>query len=275
MNTFAQRRFVNVTLAVLVAGLLVLFNTLYEMSLRDAAFLNGWLLFAGMVFLALFNARKKLPFQPLMAASTWLQIHVYLGLICALLFLLHSDFRLPNGLFEILLWATTVALFVTGTLGLVISRRLPLRLRSSGGERMLFERIPSFRAQLANEAEALAYNSLDETGNTAVANFYWTVLAPYLRKPRNLLAHLAGSRKHARRLENQIRELQRYENTKGRALLTKLGEITAAKDNLDHQYALQLTMKLWLFFHLPLSYSVLVLSVVHVGLAYAFGSAAP
>ncbi len=274
MNSFAQRRFVNVTLAFLVGGLLILFNTLYEMSLRDAAFLNGWLLFAGMVFLTLFNARKKLPFLPLMAASTWLQIHVYLGLTCALLFLLHCDFRLPNGIFEILLWGTTVALFVTGIIGLVISRRLPLRLRS-GGERILFERIPSFRAQLADEAEALAYASLDETGNTAVANFYWTVLAPYLRKPRNLLAHLAGSRKPARRLENQIRELQRYENTKGRDLLTKLGEITAAKDNLDHQYALQLTLKLWLFFHLPLSYSVLVLSITHVGLAYAFGSAAP
>ena len=274
MNSFAQRRFVNVTLAFLIGGLLVLFNTLYEMSLRDAAFLNGWLLLAGMVFLTLFNARKKLPFLPLMAASTWLQVHVYLGLICALLFLLHCDFRLPNGQFEILLWSTTVGLFVTGLIGLVISRRLPLRLRA-GGERILFERIPSFRAQLANEAEALAYNSLDETDNTAVANFYWTVLAPYLRKPRNLLAHLAGSRKHARRLENQIRELQRYETTKGRAALTRLGEITAAKNNLDHQYALQLTLKLWLFFHLPLSYSVLVLSLTHVGLAYAFGSAAP
>lgn len=274
MSSFAQRRFVNLTLAFLFGGLLVLFNTLYEMSLRDAAFLNGWLLFAGMVFLTLFNARKKLPFLPLMAASTWLQVHVYLGLICALLFFLHCDFRLPNGQFEILLWSATVALFVTGLIGLVISRRLPLRLRA-GGERILFERIPSFRAQLANEAETLAYNSLDETDNTAVANFYWTVLAPYLRKPRNLLAHLAGSRKHARRLENQIRELQRYENTQGRAALTRLGEITVAKDNLDHQYALQLTLKLWLFFHLPLSYSVLVLSVTHVGLAYAFGSAAP
>ena len=135
MNSFANRRFLNVTLAFAVGGLLVLFNTLYEMSLRDAAFLNGWLLFAGMVFLTLFNARKKLPFMPLMAASTWLQIHVYLGLICALLFLLHSDFRLPNGTFEILLWATTVGLFVTGMIGLVISRRLPLRLRS-GGERI-------------------------------------------------------------------------------------------------------------------------------------------
>ena len=157
MSSFAQRRFVNLTLAFLVGALLVLFNTLYEMSLRDAAFLNGWLLFAGMVFLTLFNARKKLPFLPLMAASTWLQVHVYLGLICALLFFLHCDFRLPNGQFEILLWSATVALFVTGLIGLVISRRLPLRLRA-GGERILFERIPSFRAQLANEAETYSFS---------------------------------------------------------------------------------------------------------------------
>ena len=273
MSSFAQRRVVNVTLALTVGGLLALFDGLYEMSLRDAAFLNGWVLFGAMVFLALFNVRKKLPFIPLLSGSTWLQIHVYLGLICVLLFLLHTSFRLPNGIFEILLWVTCVLLFVTGIFGLIISRRLPPRLRA--GERILFERIPGFRAQLSNEAEALAFNSLDETGNTAVANFYWTVLAPYLRKPRNFLAHLLGSRKHARRLENQFRELQRYENPKGREVLTQLSEIVTAKNNLDHQYALQLTLRLWLFFHLPLSYSVLVMSLVHVMLAYAFGSAAP
>ena len=77
MSSFAQRRVVNVTLALTVGGFLALFDGLYEMSLRDAAFLNGWILFAAMVFLALFNVRKKLPFIPLLSASTWLQVHVY------------------------------------------------------------------------------------------------------------------------------------------------------------------------------------------------------
>ena len=274
MSSFAQRRVTSIGVAFAAGGLLVLVNTLYDMSLRDAAFLNGWLLFGGMVFLTLFNARKKLPFLPLMSSALWLQIHVYLGFICAALFLLHTSFRLPNGLFETLLWIATVMLFVTGILGLILSRRLPPRLRA-GGERIIFERIPGFRAQLANEAEALSFNSLDDTGNTAVANFYWTILAPYLRKPRNFLGHLFGSRKHFRRLENQFRELKRYEDAKGREVLTRLAEISTAKDNLDHQYALQLTLKLWLFFHLPVAYSVLVMSLVHTFLAYAFGSAAP
>ena len=43
------------------------------------AMYTGWLLLALVLGLTFFNARKKLPFLPLLSASTWLQAHIYLG----------------------------------------------------------------------------------------------------------------------------------------------------------------------------------------------------
>ena len=59
MTTFGQRRLRNLTLTGMLAGLILAIELLYDMSLRDAAFLNGWALFAGMVLLAIFNLRKS------------------------------------------------------------------------------------------------------------------------------------------------------------------------------------------------------------------------
>lgn len=56
------------------------FGSLFpDLSLRDASFLSGWLLSAGVGLLAIYNLRKKFPFLPLIDASGWLQVHLLLG----------------------------------------------------------------------------------------------------------------------------------------------------------------------------------------------------
>ena len=43
-----------------------------------------------------------------------------------------------------------------------------------------------------------------------------------------------------------------------------------AKDDLDYQYAMQATLKYWLFLHVPLTYSLLVFILSHMVLVFAF-----
>ena len=152
MISFAQRRLRNICLTALAAATVILFDHLYEISLRDSAFFDGWILFSGMVFLGLLNIRKKIPVLPLVPASAWLQAHIHVGFLCALVFLLHSKFRLPDGAFETGLWVGFVALVASGVAGLLLSRELPQRI-SGSGERIIFERLPFFRAQLAEKAQ--------------------------------------------------------------------------------------------------------------------------
>lgn len=274
MTPFAQRRLRNISLAWLAGGLIVLTDHLYRISLRDPAFFNGWILFGGMVFLTLLNLRKKVPVPPLLSAAAWLQIHVYGGVLCVVLFLVHSSFRLPNGLFETALWAGFVGLFVSGVIGLLLTRVLPPKIGGSG-ERLIFERLPAFRARLADQVQDLVIQSVTVSGSSAIADFYAARLASYFRKPRNVLSHLVQRDTALRRLRSQVAELKHYQDARGQEILAEIDEHIETKNHLDCQYSLQLALRAWLFIHIPLGYSVLLLSAAHVFLAYALASGAP
>lgn len=274
MTAFWRRRVVSLALLLLAGALLYLVERIYEISLRDGTYLTGWVLFAMTVLLALLNVRKKLSMLPLLPAALWFQAHVYVGILAFGLFFLHSNFRLPNGPFEKALWWASVLAFATGILGLLLTRLLPGRLKRHP-ERVVFERIPAFRSELQTEAECLALRAVGDSDDSRISDFYLKVLAPFLRKPRNLLAHLMGSRRHAWRLDAQFRAVRHSAKQDAHELLEKLQEIAEAKDVLDHQYALQLTLKAWLFLHIPVSIAALLLAITHVLLAYAFGTATP
>src|SRR4051812_22388513 len=69
-------------------------------TLRPHAFTTGGLLLAALVFLAGYNLRKRFPFLPLGSSAAWLQFHIYVGLGTIWIFLLHTSFWVPTGLFE-------------------------------------------------------------------------------------------------------------------------------------------------------------------------------
>jgi len=272
--TFNRRGLRNFAILSIGSALAVSLIFFYGTSLRDPAFLDGWLLAVGMLVLTLYNLRKKMPAVPLLSASAWLQIHVHVGILCALLFLIHTEFRLPNGMLEMLIWIVFVLVIVSGGIGLFLSRQLPARLNARG-ERVIFERIAGLQAKLANEARDLAVRMAQESGSRATADFYDNRLHAYLTNSRNFWCHLFGSDAAMRRQRAAIKELHRYQDANGRAILNELDAIVVAKDNLEHQHALQFALKIWLFVHIPLTYSVLLLSVVHIVLVYAFASGAP
>ena len=45
------------------------------------------------------------------------------------------------------------------------------------------------------------------------------------------------------------------------------------KNALDYQYALQSTLKIWLFVHVPMTYSLLVFAVTHGALVISYTGA--
>ncbi len=96
-----------------------------------------------------------------------------------------------------------------------------------------------------------------------------------MRRPRHLVGHLIGGTRPERRLHVAIRELERYLDERGRQILGEIDQLVSAKADLDYQYAMQLTLKSWLFFHLPLNYGLMLFTIVHIVIVYAFATAAP
>ncbi|MDB6022536.1 MAG: hypothetical protein JWQ04_2393 [Pedosphaera sp.] len=273
MTSFRQQRFLGVTFLLLSSAAILAAYQRYGPQFPRLSYLSGAVLFAVMLVLALYNGRKKLPFLPLFTSETWLQFHIYAGFITVILFLVHIRFRAPTGWFETILAWLYVLVTGSGIVGLVVTRTLPKRLTTRGGE-VLFERIPVIRRGLQQQAETLALKAMPEVHSTTIADFYTRHLQDFFDGPRNLYLHIMEVRRPQNLLQNKITDLHRYLNDGERQTLDQIAMLVRQKDGLDYHQALQLLLRGWLFIHIPLTYSLLMFSVVHIVLVYAFSGGA-
>ena len=226
-----------------------------------------------MLYLTLYNSRKKLPFLPLVSSRAWLQLHIYLGLFTGLVFLMHMRWHWPQGWFEMLLALLFVGVTLSGVFGWWLSRTLPKRLTTAGGE-VPFERIPVIRRSLQLQAEKLVVAGVVPANSSTLADFYAARLADFFSRPANFQSHLVGSRRPLNYLLGQMAEVDRFINASEKKTVAELTELVRQKDMLDFHRSAQLVMKGWLLVHIPLTYGLLVFSVAHVVIIYAFSGGA-
>jgi len=267
--TFAARRWfaIVLTAVVAVAGSAVLLSR--SLSLRDTAWESGWILLAVLLFLSSYNLRKKLTYPPLLSSATWLQLHVYVGILSFILFGWHVGWRIPNGLLETAIAVVYVCVAASGVIGLALSRMIPGRL-TVRGEEVLFERIPVYRRQLRERAEAVIVDSAQESGTDTLSDFYARRLAGFFYGPRHAWRHVIQSTRPLTSLMHELRSLERYLSDRERETLRELTELVQAKDSLDYHRTMQGVLKGWLFVHIPLTCVLLVLVGAHVVIVHAF-----
>ncbi len=273
MISFAKQRWLGLLLLIACSVIVVGAHAKYAASIPRFAYLTGWVLFGVMFLLTAYNARKRIPFLPALSSESWLQFHIYAGWLTAVLFLVHVSYRVPTGWFEgVLTWLYGLVM-VSGVFGLVISRDLPKRMATRGSE-VLFERIPAIRANLRERAETLALTSVPDVKSITLADFYVRELREFFDGPRNTWQHIFEVRAALNRLLNRINDLNRYLNEKERATLSQIAELVRQKDGLDYHYALQLLLKGWLFMHIPLTYAMLLWTLAHIVIVFAFSGGA-
>ena len=96
MTTFVRRRIRNGGTTMIVVALVWLWVRVLESRLTPSSFATGYLMLAAVLFLALYNVRKKLPFLPLGSSAAWLQWHLYVGLGSVGVFALHAGLTLAD-----------------------------------------------------------------------------------------------------------------------------------------------------------------------------------
>lgn len=266
---FTARRRRNLLALLLLAGGLLAWYSGYRLTLHRPVFLSGWLLLGTVLLLSLYNVRKRLSMLPVGDASTWLQTHLYLGLLAVLLFAVHVGPRVPDGVLESMLALSFVVVAGSGLLGLHWSRRLP-RLVTRRGEEVIFERIPGFIAALRARAEAVVARAARETGSSTLADHYQSDLAAFFAGPRHLFGHLTGFTRPTYMQLQRLDALRRYLNEAECSCCAELRELVEKKDDLDFDYALQGALKAWLFLHVPLTGALLLLAIAHAVIVYAF-----
>lgn len=266
---FTRRRVWSLLATAIVGAALMAILLARSRSPGNPAHLSGWLLLSSLVFLAVYNLRKKLTYPPLLRSSTWLQLHVYVGLLSVLLFTVHIGFGIPRGPLEQTLALLYVGVATSGLVGLFLSRVIPRRL-SVRGEEVLFERIPTFRRRLAERVEQLVIRSAEESQAVTLTDFHQQRLAGFFAGNRNFFHHLMQSAAPLHELQHELHALDRYFNEAEQSIASELAELIEAKDGLDYHHAMQSILKGWLFVHIPLTYPLLLFSLVHALLATAF-----
>lgn len=242
----------------------------YEwLTLRPHAFTSGGLLVSAVVFLAAYNLRKKLTFLPLGSSAAWLKVHLYVGVGAVWLFLLHTSFRIPNGVFESSLSALYLLVTASGIHGLYLTRTIPRRLAALG-EEVIWERIPVLRRQVAERAAELVLAARDDSSAGVVTDVYTRRLFCFFEGARGWRYYLRPTSTLRRELLAELNELKRYLGEPQQKLVEELATLTARKDDLDYHDALQGWLKCWLFAHIGGTYSLLLFAAVHAVLAHAF-----
>lgn len=265
---YSIRRRRNIVVTVFCVFILFLIVIWMNRSLLRSSFMTGYVMLASLFLLAAFGMRKRLPMiGGIGSAVFWMQLHIYVGLASFAVFVMHVNWRVPNGVFESTLAALYLVVFGSGMYGLYATRTFPRKLTSLS-EEVIYERIPAFRRDLARRAQTIVLNACDHT--PVLANFYVNRLSRFFETRRSLAYMVHPSGRTRRQLVAELEDLDRFLAESDRHVSRELAIMVRKKDDLDYHRVIQGRLKMWLFVHVGITYSLLIFAVVHGILAHAF-----
>ncbi len=269
--------------AMIAASSVALFAAvwLYGAGLRDARYLDGWLLAAGMILQIYFHVALKTTRLSPKAVARWRAFHVLLGYVLIAAFLSHANFSLPDTGMEWALWLGLCLVAISGIFGTYLSWSLKARHGITSG--FNFDRIPIRRDEIAKEVHAAVTQDAapshdlplpDLPYDVWILDLYANHLRDFLQAPRHFTAHLLGAQNPGQRLIDEIEMLSRFVDPSRQEKLAAIKDLVIEKDRLDFARAYLLLTKGWLFVHVPVTYALVVISVLHVVVVYAYSSGA-
>ncbi len=264
-----------------ISGGLIWLVSIYGAGLRDPRYLDGWMLACGMAVQLYFHVALKTASLSPKSALRWRKFHIFLGYLLIAAFISHSDFSLPDTVFEWALWAGFVLVSLSGIFGAYLA----WWLQSKRGidAHVGYDLIPTRRAELAQDVRAAVATT--DLGAVAIAlpaapydawikDLYATHLRDFFKERRNFAAHLIGSEEPLKRLTDEIDNLSRFVDPQGQEKLAAIKNLVVEKDRLDFARVYLGLTKGWLLVHVPATYGLIVLSALHVVVVYAFSSGA-
>lgn len=242
--------------------------------------------FGMMVFAGLLSVRKKFPIWRVGRAQTWMRGHLWLGLLSLPIILFHAGFVFGGPLTSVMMWLF-IYVIVSGVAGAALQHVLPRVMFERLPMETIYEEIPHVRAQLVTESEtivaaacgALAVVSepaaeratsdsaarlastvrIDADDSAPLREFYLTEMAPFVADPDGV--HAIANRIHA---DQAFARLRMVLPPSFHGVIADLENICEEERQLVRQKTLHLWLHGWLLTHIPLSFALLALAVVHI-----------
>jgi len=248
-----------------------------------------------MVYASVLGLRRRVPTWRVGRATTWMKGHIWLGLAAYPLVLFHSGFHLGGPLTLVLLVLLTIVV-VSGVYGVVLQQFLPREMLARLPLETVYEQIDSVVTQLRSEADALvavAAGALPVAADPPSARRRSgrgreneRFVLPSLRPPSALVTAVPEGAAMKQIYLVEIRPYLAPEDSDRRlatpaiaaalfrhlrtvmppALLETVQELEAICDErrqLTQQKRLHHWLHGWLLVHVPLSMTLLLLSLAH------------
>ncbi len=252
---------------------------IYGNGLRDARYLDGWVLAAGMGLQLLFHIAIKTARMSPKSMLRWRRFHIFVGLFLISAFVSHSNFSLPDTVFEWVLWLCFVLVMASGIFGTYLA--WSFKARRGTDDFVSADRISIRRGELARDAEA-AVALADPAAATIglpmpqhdawIADLYASHIREFFSGQRNSASHIIGSQRPLKLLTGEIDNLMRYVDKQSQIKLEFLKTLIVEKDRLDYAAVHFGLTKGWLLVHVPVTYALIILSVLHIFVVYAFSA---
>ena len=246
-----------------------------------------------MIYAGALGVRRRVPTWRVGRATTWMKGHIWLGLTAYPLIFFHSGFQLGGTLTLVLLVLLTIVV-VSGVYGVILQQFLPSEMLARIPLETVYEQIDSVVAQLRAEADALvaaaagtpvqAEPRARARGSGRRANEAFVLPSP---RPRSALVtavpegaavqeiyrveirpYLAPTRPDPRLATPAVAAalFRHLRTAMPPALHDTVQELEAICDErrqLAHQKRLHHWLHGWLLVHVPLSLTLLLLSLAH------------
>jgi hypothetical protein len=243
--------------------------------------------FGFMAFVTLLSLRKKFPIWRIGRTQSWMRGHLWLGALSLPLILLHAGFLFGHGLTSILMWLFVVV-YVSGVFGAYLQHTMPRRIMHDVPMETIYDQIGHVREQLLDEADTVVADACGSlqvevpvaaSGAVALASVMRVAAddtAPlrefYVREMRAFVQ--APSRSHP--LANETTAAGRFSRLRAlvqpalAGALTDLENICEEERQLLRQERMHGLLHSWLIVHVPLSFALMALAMVHIIMALRF-----
>jgi len=254
--------------------------SIYSGALRNPRYLDGWVLAVGMSLQLGFHIAIKTNRLSPKSVARWRKFHIFIGWLLITAFITHSDFSLPDTGFELALWAGFVLVTFSGVFGTYLTWSLQAKGRID--EHVNFDCLHTRISEMARDVRKIVAtpDAIASVGlpippyDVWIADLYTNHLEKFFDRPRNVRAHLVGSQRPLKRITNEIDNLSYYVDAQCKEKLAAIRNLAVEKDRLDFARVHYALSKGWLFVHVPITYALIVLSVLHVLVVYSFSSGA-
>src|SRR5438105_6415572 len=237
-----------------------------------------------MVFAALLSFRKKYTIWRMGRAQTWMRGHIWLGFLSYPLILFHAGFHWGGSLTRAMMWMFTFVI-VTGILGAALQHYMPRLMTERVPLETIYYQIDRVQGQLLQEADQLLKSlthdnneygvlvpaggatrtltstlvRLSDRSATELRTVYENTVRGYLAE-RGAYRHTLADRRTSKDIFAKLRTVT---PDSIHPMIEDLENICEEKRDLDRQSRLHRILHGWLLVHVPLSFVLIVLGVVH------------